>query len=321
MAKKVQEYWDFKLIKGELDFLGKRYLLSKSIKDYIIIYRKFIESRKSLNACSIANGILKQFSKYLNESKINQINEITITIMDGYIDWLKCAPKTKKNHISVLSQLFDQAIKENIITTNSAKLATLPKIVRIVKHRSYSIEDLNIIFKHAGAYKLYFLYLFHTGLRAGDVATLKYSNIDRSRKVITQLVRKSRRIHEFPLSNALLKATPEGNPNEYLFPSLAAQKTTVTDRLEIDEKRLHQNLSKPRKFLQAILKAADRPHGTLHSFRVTYNNSLRDLGMSIQDRQILLAHSSTSTTQIYTHPNIDLAREYVNKLPKPNDSN
>jgi hypothetical protein len=29
----------------------------------------------------------------------------------------------------------------------------------------------------------------------------------------------------------------------------------------------------------------------------------------------LLMHASSSTTKIYTHPNLDLAREYVNRLP------
>ncbi|HJM33575.1 MAG TPA: site-specific integrase, partial [Candidatus Marinimicrobia bacterium] len=49
--------------------------------------------------------------------------------------------------------------------------------------------------------------------------------------------------------------------------------------------------------------------------RHTFNQRLRDLGLGIEDRQALLAHASSSTTKIYTHPNLDLAREYVNKLP------
>jgi len=37
--------------------------------------------------------------------------------------------------------------------------------------------------------------------------------------------------------------------------------------------------------------------------------------MEIEDRQKLLAHAST-TTKIYTHPNFDLAMQYVNQVPK-----
>jgi len=32
---------------------------------------------------------------------------------------------------------------------------------------------------------------------------------------------------------------------------------------------------------------------------------------------VLLAHSATSTTKIYTHPNIELARSYVNQIANP----
>jgi len=28
-----------------------------------------------------------------------------------------------------------------------------------------------------------------------------------------------------------------------------------------------------------------------------------------------MAHSSSNTTSVYTHPNLELAREYINKLP------
>ena len=37
--------------------------------------------------------------------------------------------------------------------------------------------------------------------------------------------------------------------------------------------------------------------------------------MEIEDRQKLLAHAST-TTKIYTHPNFDLAMQYVNQVLK-----
>ena len=60
-----------------------------------------------------------------------------------------------------------------------------------------------------------------------------------------------------------------------------------------------------------------RPKATLHSFSHTFNNTLRDLGLGIEDRQILLVHSSSQMTKVYTHPNFELALSFVNKLPRP----
>ena len=69
-------------------------------------------------------------------------------------------------------------------------------------------------------------------------------------------------------------------------------------------------------FLQGILQAHDKMRADLHSFRTTFNNTLRDLGLSIEDRQVLLAHSSSQTTKIYTHPNLQLAFDYINQIPE-----
>lgn len=38
-------------------------------------------------------------------------------------------------------------------------------------------------------------------------------------------------------------------------------------------------------------------------------------GLGIEDRQILLAHSSNQTTKGYTHPNFKLALKFVNRMP------
>ena len=97
----------------------------------------------------------------------------------------------------------------------------------------------------------------------------------------------------------------KGEKDTPLFPMLySASDRTLSD-----------NLAKPRKYMQALLQAEDRPKATLHSFRPTFNNTLRDLGLSIDDRWILLAHSISETTKIYTHPNLEVAKKWVDKMP------
>ncbi|NQU27191.1 MAG: tyrosine-type recombinase/integrase [Candidatus Marinimicrobia bacterium] len=208
-------------------------------------------------------------------------------------------------------------IKEELIKSNPARLVTLPQIVKVREHRLLDDVDIEVIFKSAGIWQLYYAYLLHTGLRAGDVAMLTYENINRKKKTIINYIRKSRRMHEIPLSDTLIQLTPDHRAKAPLFPSLYAVNENSDGKIVTNEKRLHDRLSKPRKYMQAILQAAERLKADLHSFRVTYNNQLRDLGLSDNDRQILMTHSSSRTTQIYTHPNMDLMREYINKLPDP----
>ena len=104
-------------------------------------------------------------------------------------------------------------------------------------------------------------------LRAGDVAILKFGNIDWERQAITSLIRKTRRIHELPLASAIFKMLPKTEEDVPIFPELYAD----TDR------KINDNIAKPRKFMQAVLKANGRPHATLHSIRHTFNQNLATL--------------------------------------------
>ena len=115
IAIKVKEFWDLCLIKGELGFLGLSLHPDVQINKYIFHYLNFLESRKSNGTVSITNRVLKQFLSYTNTVGINRLDEVNVTLMNDYIDWLNCSPKTKKNHINILSLMFDQAIREEII--------------------------------------------------------------------------------------------------------------------------------------------------------------------------------------------------------------
>lgn len=311
LARKIQDEWDLQLKLGILSFLGGRYSKSKDAKKYIQDYLNFVKSRKSKDTYSITKGILNQFSEFLENNGIYTIDEINVSVLNDFIDQLDNTPKTKKNYLGVISVMLKQAQKEELIQNNPAKLVTLPEMTQNnERHRLLDRDDLKAIFKDFGPYRLYYLALLYTGLRAGDVSSLTYENIDFDKRTIISLIRKSRRIHELPLADELyelLKA--ENRHTGPIFPTLYSE----------DESILKENLTYPRKHLQTLLKADDRPHATLHSFRRTYNNMLRDVGLSIEDRQVLLTHTSSSTTKIYTNPNIELAREYINKIPTIDD--
>ena len=64
-----------------------------------------------------------------------------------------------------------------------------------------------------------------------------------------------------------------------------------------------------RDYADLDIRASPNPH------KIISDNTLRDLGLGIEDRQILLAHSSSQMTKVYTHPNFKLALDYVNRIP------
>ena len=304
LAQKIQIKWDWMLASDDLSFYGSTSVLGPDIHGFMDEHIK-VRRRISINTYNTARTVVNSLSDYLKSINVKTVSDITIKVLDGYIDHLSCSAKTKKNHLIEIRQMLKRAVIEGLLPNNPAEHVTLPRIIKAEIHRSLDRYDLEVVFNHAGAWRLYFEFLYRTGLRAGDVAMLTYGNIDKKRKVIVSLIRKSRRVHEVPLSNILLNQIDNQNEDNPLFPSLYTQ----------SERKLNDNLAKPRKFLQGILKANGKKKATLHSFRATFNNTLRDLGLSIDDRAVLLAHSSSETTKIYTHPNLELAFEYINKMP------
>ena len=303
-AEIIKRKWDSLLANDDLSFLNKAYLPHANIDMFSKEYLK-IRERISENTTNTSKSVLKHFFQYLKINKIDDIRDINVRSIDGYIDYLKLSPKTIKNHIIELRQMFNKAVNNGIIGTNPVIGTTLPKMINNNLHRRFELSELRIIFKEAGEYRLYYEFLYYTGLRAGDVSSLRYSDIDKKKSTIVHLISKAERTHEIPLVDYLISRLDTREDKTPIFPSLYAS----------SRRKLNDKYAKPRKHLQSILKSHGLKHGTLHSFRTTFNNALRDMGLNIDDRAALLTHSSSETTKIYTQPNIEKALEYVNNLP------
>ena len=305
LAAQLQTKWDMMVLNGDLSFVKSANIITGKLQAFMDEYLK-LRSRVSDNTYHTARAVLGRFTRFLKEVRIVKISEITIKVLDDYIDYLKLAPKTKHNHIKEIKIMLDRAVAEKFLDTNPAKHVTLPKIIKKDLHRMLEPIDLKIIFEGANSYKLFYEFLYYTGLRAGDVAMLTFKDLDFKRSSIKSLIRKADRFHELPLADELLCKIVKGNKLDPLFPTLYAN----------TKKKVNNNLARPRLFMQALLKSNGRPIATLHSFRTTFNNTLRDLGLDMDDRRQLMTHSSSETTKIYTHPNFDLAKEWIDRMPR-----
>ena len=304
LATQVKDRWDMMLFTGNLSFLNNKSLPANNLNAYMDEYLN-VRSRVSENTYNTARAVTARFECFLKTVGITSISELTIKVLDDYIDYLDLAPKTVHNHLKELKIMLKRAVVDDLLDINPAEHVTLPKIVKQDLHRMLEPIDLQTIFEGANSYKLYYEFLYYTGLRAGDVAMLTYGDIDFNRKSIKCLIRKAERFHELPLANELFIKVKQGKKEEPLFPTLYANTA----------RKLTDNLKKPRLYMQALLKAKGRTKATLHSFRTTFNNTLRDLGLAMDDRRQLMTHSSSETTKIYTHPNFDLTKEWIDRIP------
>lgn len=130
------------------------------------------------------------------------------------------------------------------------------------------------------------------GLRRQEVLNLKLNDIDSKRGIINIRQSKGRKDRMVPVSEKLLELLREYykvyRPENFLF--------------EGDEKGV---MYSPSSF-ENVLKRSCRKVGiskpvTLHWLRHSYATHLLEAGTDIRYIQVLLGHSSSKTTEIYTH--------------------
>lgn len=149
----------------------------------------------------------------------------------------------------------------------------LPRRIEGVIHRQLEAMDLEIIFRDAGNWWLYYALLLFTGIKIIDVAMLAYWNIDHARGVLRIPEGRSGRFSQWHLPLQVLAKIPRDQmPSAPLFPQIY---TDIEDPLLFEED-MHLNLAEPTNYLQALLSIADRPTASLFSFTLTHRYLFRD---------------------------------------------
>lgn len=147
--------------------------------------------------------------------------------------------------------------------------------------------------------------LYSTGLRVSELVNLKIADLNLDEKVGWVRKGKGSKDRIFVISNILLEEikdylTEKGKERIYLF---SKDKPLTTRNI--------QKIIKGTKKRAGITKKAT-PHTLRHSFAT----HLLEAGTDIRIIQVMLGHSSLSTTQVYTH----ISTEQLKKVKNPFDS-
>lgn len=267
---------------------------------FIFEYKKHVErvSNESWNKRQQT-----QLNNYLSTLKNGiYLHEISIRDIQQYVYMRQedgASPKTIKDEILTLKRMFQQAVMLNHLLNNPCKGVGLPKNRRKRHFPPFTQDQLIIALNHR-IHGLYYKVLYYTGLRSSDVSALHSEQINSKMNCITLDTIKT----DTP---AIIPVHPEIkdilNLTGFIFDT---GKSTWTPK------------SYAHAAYEALKRLIDREgwntHLTIHSFRVTFNNHLRDKGVSFYDRQTLLTHSASKTTRDYTHPNLDFTRKLIERL-------
>lgn len=233
---------------------------------------------------------IRIFLIFYTDKAINEItNDDLIKFNNDYI-LQKRLSASYQNQIVNGVKLFFQIIEHSKLKVDLVhrpkREKVLPNVLSKEEVRSILHAPSNI--KHRAMLSL----IYSCGLRRSELINLKPVHIDSKRNLIIIKQAKGRKDRIVPLSQKILIMLREYfiafKPKTWLFEGQFGNE-------QYDERSLSNVLK------QALVKAGINKPATLHWLRHSYATHLLENGTDLRYIQELLGHSSSKTTEIYTH--------------------
>jgi integrase len=209
------------------------------------------------------------------------------------------SPRTVEKIFSTIRKVWNDARNKEIVLqdspTKKIKLDRFDnKRNRYFTHREAEAFLAELKSKHTSSYRQALISL-HCGLRFGEIAALRWGDIDIARKIIGVRNSKGGFARHARMTEEVKNMFTGIDPREredLIFP-------TVTGTRQSDP---HKIINKTIKELGFNKDVTDRRQRlSFHSLRHTYASWLVDRGIGLYDVQKLLGHRNSELTQRYSH--------------------
>ncbi|CAB4175418.1 XerD Site-specific recombinase XerD [uncultured Caudovirales phage] len=236
---------------------------------------------------------IKRFLESLGEKQIIHCNS---SDFQNYLDSYKFLSVSQQNQIiNSIRFLYKFGLNKKYDKVSFKRPRSekkLPKVIDsdFIRERLEKIENV----KHKSILTL----TFSVGLRVSEVVDLKISDIDSKRMLIHIKNAKGKKDRIVPLSQRVLELLreywKEYRPTEYLFNGQSSTKYSIGSCQKIYKKYIDKNSS-------------------IHTLRHSSFTSLLENGTDLRIIQKIAGHSSSKTTEIYTH----VSNQVLNKVNLP----
>lgn len=255
----------------------------RTIENYASQIKKLKEYYSGKAVCDISDDEIRDYMFFLRQE-------------------LKYSPSSQNIVVSAIKRyllaMTDRDFNPNHIP-RPVKRKTLPRVID--KESVAAILKLDLNIKH----KCILYLLYSTGMRCGELLNLKVEDVSFDNNVIVVKQGKGEKDRIVLLSEKikglLLEYLKEQKPNIYFFEGQKGGKYSATSVQKIVKRAAHR----------VGIEKKTTPHVLRHSFAT----HLHDSGIDIRHIQVLLGHTSTKTTEIYTH----VSKRDIRKLKSPLD--
>ena len=180
-------------------------------------------------------------------------------------------------------------------------------------------EMRNLVSKAKDDWKGAIVLAATTGLRLGDVVSLKWGDLDRTKGFITLETQKTGEVVTLPIHadfEKWLSKQTQGIGNAPVFPTLSNKKIGGKNGLSMQFRDIMDAAGVVEK---VIAKAGDagrqRFSKGFHAIRHTFVSTLANANVPEEVRQKLTAHSDKASHQIYTSIDLETFTAAVKKIP------
>jgi len=275
---------DVKVPPPYLEKLIRKRYSPNTIKTYMSCMRSFVTEFQDSNLESIT-------TKQINDYILNLIRTKNIS------------PSQQNQRINAIKFYYEKVLgrkKEYYHLSRPRREKKLPNVLLI--------EEVELILKQCTnlKHKCILITLYSGGLRRSELINLKTSDIDSQRMLIKITNSKGGKDRNTLLSEKLVILLRDYyklyKPKYWLFEGQRGGQYSATSIENIFRKALGQaNINK---------------HATPHTLRHSFATHLLEQGISLRYIQEILGHSSTKTTEIYTH----VCSRQLTKIKNPLDN-
>ncbi|CAN5897433.1 site-specific integrase [soil metagenome] len=276
--------------KNETKTPGETQLSGEAVAG-IVQFTMYLRSRRySENTISTYTDAVRTFLKFHSKKKMSEIsNQDLIGFNTQYIIANKYSASFQNQVVNAV-KLFFREMQNTSIDVNlihrPRREHKLPNVLSKEEIKLLLAAPQNI--KHKAMLSL----IYACGLRCGELLRLKPEHVDSKRNVLIIKQSKGKKDRIAPLSARVVELLRSYysafRPKVFLF---EGQK----EGNMYDERSL-QNVLK-----QNVIRAGIKKPVTLHWLRHSYATHLLENGTDLRYIQEILGHSSSKTTEIYTH--------------------
>ena len=224
-----------------------------------------------------------------------KLGDITPVSIEKYrVERLKMGvtKSTVNREITIMKKMFNLAIDWNLTCSNPVMKVKLFSDKDTQKEKILTREEETKLLAEIPDYlKPILIVALNTGMRRGEILTLKWEQVDLARRIIRVRYTKSGKSRIIPINDVLLNTFLElerlNCGNVYLF----LNPKTGLPYIEV------------KKSFKAACQRAGIEGLRFHDLRHTFATSLIESGVDIITVRDLLGHFSVRVTQRYTHSN------------------